>query len=215
MFSLHRVLVLPLLFVFGSSATCFAEPASLTLYIHDDAGLNLRDLARTISELKRILRSAGVEPDVCVYLKKNSESRCAPRSRDSRFFDIRILPGSARHMQNVRHPPLGYSIVDERGGVYADVFFETIRNQASAAGVPVPLVLAYAASHEFGHLLLGANAHSWRGIMKATWERTDLIAISQRSLRFDDEQCRRIAECWKRNLETKLAQNPRLANPIW
>jgi uncharacterized protein (DUF2062 family) len=90
--------------------------------------------------------------------------------------------------------------------VYAAVFLGTIRNQASAAGVPVTVLLAYAAAHELGHLLLGANAHSRRGLMKATWERTDLIALSQKSLRFDREQCRRISERCKSTSPHEVAQ---------
>ncbi len=202
MFSLHRVVVLPLLFVFGSSATCFAEPASLTIYIHDDAVLNSRDLTKTISELERILRSAGVEPNLCVC-RKGSEARCTPGLAGSKLLDVRILPASARRTHNVGRPPLGHSIVDERGGVYAVLFLDTIRREASAADVPLTIVLAYAAAHEIGHLLLGASAHSRQGLMKANWERSDLIAMYQRTLRFNEEQCRRIAERCKPNLETK------------
>lgn len=205
MFRLDRIGALLLWFVSGIPSTCFAEPPSLRIYIHNDALLNPKDFATAILELERILSSTGAEPGVCVHLKKDSETRCASGLRKGRLFDIRILPGSASHMHSVLHSPLGHSIVDEGGGMYAAVFLGTIRNQASAAGVPVTLLLAYAAAHEFGHLLLGANAHSRQGVMKAAWARTDLIAMSQRSLRFDNEQCRRISECCKSTSPTDVA----------
>jgi len=206
MFRLDWVGALLLSFVAGYSPACFAAPTSLTICIHDDAVLNPKDLATTASELRGILRSAGAEPGIFIDTKKGSGTRCRPAPGVTRVFDFRIIPGSARYVRDVRHPPLGHSTVDGRGGLYAVIFLEPIRGRASAAGVPVTLLLAYVAAHEFGHLLLGANAHSRQGIMKAAWEPTDLIAVSQRSLRFDDEQRRRIAERWQSPSQTELTQ---------
>jgi hypothetical protein len=42
--------------------------------------------------------------------------------------------------------------------------------------------------------------------MKGIWEGSDLIAMYQRRMRFNGQQCRRIAECCRRKSETELAQ---------
>jgi hypothetical protein len=203
---LYRVGALLLWFIFVYYPTCFAEPTSLTICIHDDSVLNPKDLATAVSELGRILRSAGAEPGIYIYSKERRGTGCTHAPGVRRVFDLRIISGPASYVRDVRHPPLGRSIFDGGRGLYAVIFLEPIRHQASAAGVPVTLVLAYVAAHEVGHLLLGANAHSPHGVMKAAWERTDLMALSQRSLHFDYEQRRRIAERWKSTSQTEPAQ---------
>jgi hypothetical protein len=50
-------------------------------------------------------------------------------------------------------------------------------------------VLAYAAAHEIGHLLLG-DAHTPQGLMKATWVANDFLAMSQNDFHFSPEQAR-------------------------
>jgi len=95
----------------------------------------------------------------------------------------------------VRHPALGHSVVSEQGGVYATVFLEAVQHQASAANIPWTVLLAYAAAHEIGHLLLGASAHTPRGVMKGNWDAQDMQAMFQNSFPFSREQQRKIAEC--------------------
>ena len=43
-------------------------------------------------------------------------------------------------------------------------------------------------AHELGHLLLGSNAHSSTGIMRAHWQGEELHRLSRGSLEFTSEQ---------------------------
>jgi hypothetical protein len=54
-------------------------------------------------------------------------------------------------------------------------------------------VLAYAAAHEVGHLLLGDQAHTPQGLMKASWDNQDFGAMTQGGLHFSLEQTRELA----------------------
>ena len=54
------------------------------------------------------------------------------------------------------------------------------------------LVLSYAAAHEVGHLLLGDDAHTPQGLMKADWESDDFRAMAQNRFRFSPEQTREL-----------------------
>jgi hypothetical protein len=110
---------------------------------------------------------------------------CRRPPSGARVLDLRILPGSATQMNNLRHPPLGHSIADQTGGVYATVFFESVRREASAANVPWTVILAYAAAHELGHLLLGSDAHSSRGVMKGSWDAKDMQLMFQKAVHFN------------------------------
>jgi hypothetical protein len=95
-------------------------------------------------------------------------------------------------MSNVGRPPLGQSFVDSEGGSYASVFVAPVQDQAAAANVPWVIVLAYAAAHEIGHLLLGDQAHTPRGLMKAQWESNDYQAMNQNHFHFSSEQIREL-----------------------
>ena len=54
------------------------------------------------------------------------------------------------------------------------------------------LILSYAAAHEVGHLLLGDEAHTPQGLMKADWESDEFRAIAQNRFRFSPEQTREL-----------------------
>jgi hypothetical protein len=84
--------------------------------------------------------------------------------------------------------PLGQSFADNKGGTYASVFLASVQDQAAEANVPWITVLAYAAVHEIGHLLLGNQTHTLRGLMKANWGREDYAGMDQNRCHFSSEQ---------------------------
>jgi hypothetical protein len=88
---------------------------------------------------------------------------------------------------------LGSSVADHDGGTYAYVFLKPAEDQAGELNLPRIMVLAYAAAHEVGHLLLGDQAHTPRGLMKATWDTRDFLAMAQNSFHFSPEQTRELA----------------------
>jgi hypothetical protein len=83
---------------------------------------------------------------------------------------------------NTARLPLGQSFVGEAGGKYATVFLEPVVERATEVDVSWEIVLAYAAAHEIGHLLLGNRAHTLWGLMKVTWDHNDFVAMRQNTL---------------------------------
>jgi hypothetical protein len=71
---------------------------------------------------------------------------------------------------------LGFAVVDldAGGGSLATVYADRVGRMASSAGVDAAELLGKAIAHEIGHLLLGTNRHASRGLMRASWSRTDL-----------------------------------------
>ena len=67
--------------------------------------------------------------------------------------------------------PLGYSLVDTatRSGTLATIYLDRVAWLSKAAAVDRRLGLGRALAHEVGHLLLGTNAHSTTGVMRAVW----------------------------------------------
>jgi hypothetical protein len=88
-------------------------------------------------------------------------------------------------------PPavLGEAFLDEQdAGVIADLFLDHVQAVESEIKVGLPTLLAYATAHEVGHLLLGANSHSTRGIMLGHFHGQNLPAIRNGSLTFERDE---------------------------
>jgi hypothetical protein len=71
---------------------------------------------------------------------------------------------------------LGEAFIDMggRSGVLATVFVDRVESIAARAEIDAVLLLGRAMAHELGHLLLGTNAHSPSGLMRAHWTPADL-----------------------------------------
>jgi hypothetical protein len=71
---------------------------------------------------------------------------------------------------------LGEAFIDmgRRSGVLATVFVDRVESIAGLAKIDAVLLLGRAMAHELGHLLLGSDAHSPSGLMRAQWTPTDL-----------------------------------------
>ena len=77
---------------------------------------------------------------------------------------------------------LGFTDLDESLGTgSAGIYYPAAAEMAKKWPVRVGEILAAAIAHEVGHLILGANAHSSRGVMYAHWgpEQFQLIGISE------------------------------------
>jgi hypothetical protein len=77
-------------------------------------------------------------------------------------------------------------------GLYTDVFFDRAQELCRELKVSLPELLGHIIAHEIGHLLLGSNAHSPFGIMRARWEREELEQASKGTLLFSTQQAKRM-----------------------
>jgi hypothetical protein len=100
---------------------------------------------------------------------RNPEHRCsAPLGSNEiavRFVRMRTDMSSRGDL------PLGYSLVDAktRSGALATIFMDRVLWLADAAKIDARPLLGRAIAHEVGHLLLGTNAHTGTGLMRAVW----------------------------------------------
>ncbi len=67
---------------------------------------------------------------------------------------------------------------------YASLDASEIRKYADNNGLPADNLMAYAAVHEIGHLLLG-NQHASSGIMRAVWGKKEYREMAKLWLGFD------------------------------
>lgn len=93
-------------------------------------------------------------------------------------------------------------------GQYADVFYGRVFELHRDRNVPVPEVLGHVVAHEIGHLLLGLDAHSISGIMRALWEAEELKAMERGRLVFSSQQSELMRA---RLIAISAKQNPKQA----
>jgi hypothetical protein len=72
-------------------------------------------------------------------------------------------------------------------GSYASLYAAEIRQNADRGGLSYGCLLAYAAAHEIGHLLLGKE-HSRTGVMRAEWGKAEYREMAQRGLGFSETE---------------------------
>ena len=182
-----------------------AQTAAIEVQVYDYAGLQPSTLQKFVRGTQKLLSTTGISINVALYEKTAAGSCESPDNRKKLV--LRVEPGSAKKMNNAFYSPLGQAFADHSGGKYASVFLETIQDQASEANVSWLTVLDYAAVHEIGHLLLGSQASTRRGIMKERWDRNDYVDMSQGRLHFSDEQVRQLRSRFASNDAIDTARN--------
>ena len=78
-------------------------------------------------------------------------------------------------------------------GYMVDIYREAVERLAASQQVELPPLLGYVMAHELAHLLLGPR-HSAKGVMRAAWDRRDLDAIRQGSLKFNPAEIARMRQ---------------------
>jgi hypothetical protein len=96
------------------------------------------------------------------------------------------------HARGVDRGTLGYSIIPSNGErpTMSYVCYGWVR--AVWSMFTAEQLLGLARAHEIGHLLLGTNAHSNIGLMRALWPRTDLESGHWEDFMFTRDQARRL-----------------------
>src|SRR5436305_1754977 len=101
--------------------------AALQIQVYDYALIGPASLGKVVSELQDILRYTGVSVRVRVC-----RGSVAVVCGDPEGPIIRILPGNAKTMRNLRRPPLGRSFATQTGGSYANIFLAAVQDKAAA-----------------------------------------------------------------------------------
>jgi hypothetical protein len=83
---------------------------------------------------------------------------------------------------------MGFGLPVPEGGIHAAIFYGRVAHLSRSATAPVEQILAHVIAHEIGHLLLGSNRHSTKGIMRGRWEYSDIRLAIAGSLLFTPEE---------------------------
>lgn len=157
------------------------ENRTLTAVVYDYAGLSDSSLNELESLSAVLLARAGIRIEWvhCLGHAQGPRPSLCDADLETGTVLLRILAthqGGASSLGD----PLGASVV---AGGYSSIYVSEIHKYADHNGLPAGTLMAYAATHEIGHLLLGEK-HSSSGIMRAVWGKTEYRDMAQRWLGF-------------------------------
>ena len=158
---------------------------TLTVLVYDYAGVSDRSMDEMETVGTSLLSSAGVRTQWvhCFGHQQGAPPALCNANPDTGLVRLRIViayPGNRSELGDT----LGAAVV---GSNYASIYAFKAHQYAARNGLPAGNLMAYAATHEIGHLLLGPK-HSSSGIMRAVWGRTEYHAMAQRRLAFSDAE---------------------------
>ena len=176
---------------------------------YDSAGLVAADVESAVATATAILGASGLATiwHACeVSFVRDRAHPCAAPLRPNEIA-VRIvrLTTDAEYRGELS---LGYSLVDTvtRSGSLATIYLDRVAWLSEAAGVDRRLVLGRALAHEVGHLLLGTNAHSESGLMRAVWSCDALKRNVGRDWLFAKSDARAMRQAVRLRAVPKLAR---------
>ena len=104
---------------------------------------------------------------------------------------LHVVPATDANALNHRQS-LGFSLID-RGtstGTVAHVYPDRVAALAEGSDADRVCLLGRVIAHEIGHLLMGTNQHSTRGLMRAVWSKPELQRNTPLDWQFSDEDAR-------------------------
>ena len=170
---------------------------TITITVHNDAGVPAGTLRQAEEEAQQVFQQAGIEvrwlhcSPAPIAPEGKKESRACAEAVYPEHLQLRI----ARRSIGLTRATMGISYLSEDGkGCYADLFYEQVEELHEKTNVRLATILGHIAAHETGHLLLGTNSHAPRGIMRAMWQREELASASKGVLFFSGSESRQMKE---------------------
>jgi len=156
-------------------------------------------LLRSEGEATTILKHAGLQVGWVDCPRTGTEAENCPECQvqpEMTDFVLRIITAEQAEKLAGHGEAMGEALdcMAEQVGCSAYVFYRDVQELARAGDASQYQLLGHAMAHELGHLLLGRNAHSRTGIMRAEWNPREISTIAKTYLLFTDEQAQRIRD---------------------
>ena len=185
--------------VFGQSSPVVNAESNptITVRIHDYVHVPPETLARAEEVTSKILREAGVDVvwldcNIAVPVEKRQPA-CA-RPLGPLDFVLNLVDQVQLMSPKLREIAIGLAMVPPDGseGYLAYLSTRQVADVAHEYSESLETVLGLGAAHELGHLLLGENAHTPSGLMKARWGTDEWKEWSRGNPHYAPEQAGRI-----------------------
>jgi hypothetical protein len=169
---------------------------AITVLVANRAGVSAATITAMQSEASWVLGKSGISTTWidCPFSSEPAEanSACGGPLGGTRFL-LRITHDHLSPLGSVWDTGLGFAHVTSEGGGYATLLMDRVDDLARQQQlVSKGQILGHAAAHELGHLLMGSNSHSSRGLMRAKWKANELQDMAERRLLFSREEAERM-----------------------
>jgi len=170
------------------------QQITIGVFDYAQAGSGILPKAERVTD--GLLRNAGVYILWLACSADESSPRNAgcPNLAGPMKITLHIVPNSKKERLSKNSDAFGLAVEGGAGEFACDawVFYDQIRVAAASTGLSLPQILGSVVAHELGHLLLGANSHSKRGLMRARWSREELLEADFGELSFSNSERERI-----------------------
>lgn len=161
--------------------TVAAQP-QVTVTLYDLAGLRAETVETMKSEASRIFLTAGITLNWvdCERAGKPLNLADCARPLGATRLMLQLAPGANK----AKPRSSGFATLQNGAGSFACLYPVRVQDLAIDTNWEFGDLLGHVAAHEIGHLLLGTDAHSPAGVMRARWETEDLRRLSHGGLVF-------------------------------
>jgi hypothetical protein len=167
----------------AATAQTTAAPVKIKILVYDYAKLASQPLSQSLEETAEVFRRAGIEPEWCVGTATIEQCLAEKRQSGGPVLRLNLLDETmaARVPRDAKE--VGFA---QREVAYVNVL--RVQHMAQQGQFQAKVVLGHIIAHELGHVLLGPNAHSRKGLMSATLGKKELEEAHWGALRFSPEE---------------------------
>jgi hypothetical protein len=171
----------------STSLFCWGAESTVSIRVYSEVALSNKVLTQAEQEGARIFQQARVKTIWvnCELAFAATDSRCHDMPGPTHLV-LRLIPKALSAADSI----FGMAFLSQKGGVYGDVFVDSIEHLHRDSGAPIARILGHVMAHEVGHLLLGSHSHSSIGIMCPSWHSEQLRMVEMGTLFFTAEQAR-------------------------
>ena len=179
---------------------------SLRIQIHDYTSVPCSVLSSASESVTATYEKVGVRIEWIGVVRQGKRAGASARRTDGSSQDqiapvtIIILTPKMAARGGIPEEVLGLAAVAPEGtGRIAYVIYDRVRNVALQAAIKDDELLGYVMAHEIGHLLLPADSHDTKGLMRAEWAVRELTGVDLLKLEFSPVQASQI----RRSVESR------------
>lgn len=179
----------------GETKTPETPEGRLTIRLYNYAKVSQATLRRAAEKARSIYEQAGIATEWMECRLSPSDPVKNPACKlypGPAVLQLRILNRRMAEGAPVKGNVFGYALPAREGEFsnVASVFFHRVGRLAAQTGTAEDVILGHMLAHEAGHLLLGFNSHSKRGLMHIPWRDDDLKRAEIGGLTFLPKQAR-------------------------
>ncbi len=160
--------------------------------MYDYAQVSARTLSRAQHVAGRIIQDAGVGTTWSNCRLSDVDPRVSNPgcNKPVRSADVvlRLLSEWMAKPTGTRRSVFGFAQPPR----IASVFFDRVEDMAESDTQKPYVILGHTLAHELGHLLLGRNSHSRKGIMQLPWDKDELKRAEEGRLLFTSGEAERM-----------------------